>query len=127
MVAPTNTCSMTSGGSRGGKTKDLDDFFGQLDLDDVVFDYLVVENEILEIKDRVRWMALARVHTNKTFSQSAFFKDMRVAWNPEQPMRFMSVGVNLFVVQASCHGDWEQIMFQRAMAIQILGCTTSLI
>ncbi|KAE8776809.1 hypothetical protein D1007_50501 [Hordeum vulgare] len=66
-------------------------FFGQLNLDDEEFDDLVIEEEIPETNDRVHWMALARVHTNKNFSQSAFFKDMRVAWNPAQPVRFQTV------------------------------------
>jgi hypothetical protein len=80
-------------------------FFGQLDLEDEVFDDLVIDEVVPEINERVHWMSLAHVHTDKTFSQSAFFKDMRDAWNPAQPMRFRAVGANLFVMQASCLGD----------------------
>lgn len=112
MATPSDACSATSGGPRGGKTDDLDDFFEQLDLEDEVFDDLAIQEEIPEINDPVRWMALARVHTDKTFSQSTFFKDMRAAWNLAQPVRFRPVGANLFVVQAACLGDWERIMFQ---------------
>ena len=43
------------------------------DLDDVVFD----EKEAPP--DAVRWIALARVHSCKTYSQFWFFKNMRAA------------------------------------------------
>ena len=42
----------------------------------------------------------------------AFYKDMRAAWNPAQLVRFRPVGPKLFVVQASCLGDWERMMYQ---------------
>lgn len=85
---------------------DLGDFFEQLDLTDQAFDDLEIAEDDPEIQESVRWLALARVHTNKSFSQAAFYRDMRAAWNPVQAIRFRLVGSNLFVVQASCLGDW---------------------
>lgn len=113
MASPSDARSATSGGSRADRIGDLDDFFGQLDLEDEVFDDLVIDDEIPEINERVRWMALARVHTDMRAAWNpAFFKDMRAAWNPAQPVKFKPKGANLFVVQASCLGDWERIMYQ---------------
>lgn len=60
--------------------------------------------------ERVCWLARAHVHTEKYFSQAAFFREMKPAWNPTQEVRFRLVGANLFVVQASCLDDWERII-----------------
>uniref|UniRef100_A0A453MHK4 Zinc knuckle CX2CX4HX4C domain-containing protein n=1 Tax=Aegilops tauschii subsp. strangulata TaxID=200361 RepID=A0A453MHK4_AEGTS len=89
----------------------LEEFFDQLDLNDEEFNDVDIDEDP-GIKESVRWLALARVHTEKNFSPSAFYKDMRVAWNPAQLVRFRPVGPNRFVVQASCLGDWERIMTQ---------------
>lgn len=91
---------------------DLGDFIEQLDLGDESFDDLVIDEDDPEISERVRWLALARVHTDKIFSQAAFYRDMRAAWNPARHVQFRSVGPNLFVVQASCLGDYERMMDQ---------------
>ena len=104
--------SGTSGGGGAAKASDLGDFMEQLNLEDEVFDDLVIDEADPEINDSVRWLALARVCTDKTFSQSAFYKNMRAAWNPAQPVRFRLVGPKLFVVQESCLGDWERMMDQ---------------
>lgn len=81
-----------------------------MDLNDEAFDDVVIDEEDPVLKESVRWLALARVHTGKSFSQTAFYRDMRAAWNPAQAIRFRPVGPNLFVVQAACLGDWERIM-----------------
>ena len=103
------TCGSGDGGDSGAKA-DLGDFFGQLDLNDEAFDDVVIDEEDPVLKESVRWLALARVHTGKSFSQAAFYRDMRAAWNSAKQIRFRPVGPNLFVVQAACLGDWERIM-----------------
>ena len=112
MATPPDVRAAMSSGSRGVGMEDLDNFFGQLDLEDEVVDDLGMNEVGPEINERVRWMALARVHTDESFNHSAFFKDMRAAWNAAQPVWFRPVGANLFVVQASCLGNWERIMHQ---------------
>lgn len=112
MDPPADALSGTSAGGGSFGTPDLGDFMEQLNLDDEEFDDLVIDEADPEINESVRWLALARVHTDKTFSQTAFYKDMRAAWNPAQPVRFRPVGPKLFVVQASCLGDWERMMYQ---------------
>lgn len=84
---------------------DLGDFLEQLDLNDESFDDLVIEEDDPAIIESVRWLALARVHADKTFSQVGFYRDMRAAWNPAQQIRFRPISPNLFVVPASCLGD----------------------
>ncbi|KAE8796744.1 hypothetical protein D1007_28191 [Hordeum vulgare] len=112
MEPPADALSGTSAGGGSMGTPDLDDFMEQLNLEDEVFNDLVIDEADPEINESVRWLALARYHTDKSFSQATFFKDMRAAWNLVQPVKFRLVGPKLFVVQASCLGDWERIMDQ---------------
>lgn len=112
MATPSAAQSETSGDVMGPSAGDLDDFFGQLNLAEEEFDDLIIDEADPVINERVRWLALAKVHTEKTFSHAAFFKEMRAAWNPAQQVRSRAVGTNLFVVQASCLGDWERMMNQ---------------
>ena len=88
----------SSGGSGTAKASDLGDFMEQLHLEDADFDDLVIEEDDPAVNEGVRWLALARVHIEKNFSPSAFYKDMRAAWNPAQLVRFWPVGPNRFVV-----------------------------
>ncbi|KAE8805115.1 hypothetical protein D1007_18858 [Hordeum vulgare] len=111
-------------GDSQGNDDDLGDFFEKLDLHEDEFNDVVVKEEAPELLEEIRWIALARVHTPKLFSQTAFYKDMRAAWNCSQQVRFRPIGPNLFVVQVYCLGDWDRIMQQgpwlfRNMAVMI--------
>ncbi|XBH75805.1 hypothetical protein VPH35_102540 [Triticum aestivum] len=110
MATASDAFSSSNRAPQGKADDDFGDFFEKLDLHDEEFEDVVVEEEAPELLEEIRWLALARVHTTKNFSQSAFFKDMRTAWNTTQPVRFRPIGSHLFVVQASCLGDWDRIM-----------------
>ncbi|KAI4979680.1 hypothetical protein ZWY2020_016433 [Hordeum vulgare] len=112
MASPSNANSVASGGAAAAPPHDLEDFFDQLDLTEEEFYNVEIDDEDQGIQDSVRWLALARVHTEKNFFWSAFYKDMRAGWNLAQGVHFRLVGPNRFVVQASCLGDWERIMHQ---------------
>ncbi|KAE8804620.1 hypothetical protein D1007_19675 [Hordeum vulgare] len=89
-----------SGGGTAPAKPDLEDFFNQLDLNGEFAD-VEIDEEDPEVQESVRWLSLARVHTEKNFIQSTFYKDMRAAWNPVQSVWFWPVGPNRFVIQAS--------------------------
>ncbi|XBI61682.1 hypothetical protein VPH35_042443 [Triticum aestivum] len=112
MAAASDAFSSTNLGSQGKADDDLGDFFEKLDLHEEEFEDVVVEEEAPELMEEIPWLALARVQTMKNFSQAAFFKDTRAAWNTAKPVRFRPIGANLFVVQAQCLGDWDRIMSQ---------------
>ncbi|KAI4970481.1 hypothetical protein ZWY2020_001395 [Hordeum vulgare] len=112
MSSRSDAHSAASGGGAAAGNPDLGDFFNLLDLNDEDFDDVEIDVDDPQINGSVRWLSLARVHTEKNFSQSAFYKDMRAAWNLAQSVRFKPVGPNQFVVQASCLGDWERMMMQ---------------
>lgn len=73
------------------------------DLDDVVFDEKDAPPEA------ARWIALARVHSSKPYSQYWFFRNMRSAWDLAQEVKFKPVEDNLYTIQFSCLGDWERV------------------
>ncbi|KAI4995802.1 hypothetical protein ZWY2020_037890 [Hordeum vulgare] len=112
MVAASDAFSTTNLGNQDRTHDDLGDFFEKMDLHEEEFDDVVVEEEAPELIEEIPWLALARVQTMKNFSQPAFFKDMRAAWNTAKPVRFRPIGANMFVVQAHCLGDWDRIMSQ---------------
>ena len=52
-------------------------------------------------------MAIARVHTDKTYTQYWFYRNMRVAWDLAQEVKIRPLEENLYSLQFSCLGDWE--------------------
>ena len=76
------------------------------DLDDLVFD----EKEAPP--DAVLWIAVARVHSSKTYSQFWFFKNMRAAWDLAQEVKFKPLEANLYTIEFSCLGDWERVTLE---------------
>ncbi|KAE8777375.1 hypothetical protein D1007_49848 [Hordeum vulgare] len=104
--------SETSNGDAAAKASDLGDFMEQLNLEHEEFDDLVIEEDDTVVNEGVRWLALARVHMENSFSPTKFYKDMCAAWNTAKPVRFTPVGPNVFVVQAACLGDWERVVEQ---------------
>ncbi|KAE8803460.1 hypothetical protein D1007_20689 [Hordeum vulgare] len=100
---------VASGGAAVTTPQDLEDFFDQLDLNEEEFNDVEIDKEDQGIQDNIWWLALARVHIEKNFSQASFYRDMREAWNLAQGVRFRPVGPNRFVVQASCLGETEEV------------------
>ncbi|XBI42786.1 hypothetical protein VPH35_107637 [Triticum aestivum] len=101
MATPSDAHSATSdGGGSGGlgvAKSDLECYFDQLDLNEEDFDDVVIEEDNPELEESARWLALARVHTSKGFSPTAFYKEMQAAWNPTHEVRFRPVGPNRYV------------------------------
>ena len=62
------------------------------DLDDVVFDEQEAPSE------SPRWVALIKVNTNKTYSQTWFFRNMRSSWDVAQEAKFKPLEENLYSV-----------------------------
>ncbi|KAM3271767.1 hypothetical protein ACQJBY_042147 [Aegilops geniculata] len=76
------------------------------DLDDVIFD-----EKDAPPQGHI-WIALARVNTSKSYSQTWFYRNMRSAWNIAQEAKFKPLEDNLYSVQLSCLGDWERVMHE---------------
>ena len=76
-----------------------------------------IDDDDPELQASVRGLALARVHTNKSFSPSAFYKEMRAAWNPAKEPRWRKIEDNLFTVQFHCLGGLEHCYEYVTLAI----------
>jgi hypothetical protein len=66
--------------------------------------------EVRDSLPEVKWMAAAKLLTTKKFSVTSLESTMRSAWNPAKEVTFRFIEENLFVIQASCLGDWKRIM-----------------
>ncbi|KAM0888857.1 hypothetical protein ACQ4PT_028072 [Festuca glaucescens] len=89
---------------------DLEDRFEGLNLRGEEETDLDFSEEIDELIGDVRWLAIFRVHTSKSFSHVALFKQMRNAWATAQTVTFKAKGENLFLAQFHCLGDWDRVM-----------------
>ncbi|KAM0840031.1 hypothetical protein ACQ4PT_059934 [Festuca glaucescens] len=87
----------------------IDSMFDRLEIAEEEFDDLVLEDDDAELQESTRWLAVARVQCPKTFSHEAFFQQMRNAWNTAREVNIRPIGVNRFVLQCFCLGDWGKV------------------
>lgn len=90
----------------------IESLLNRLELQEDEEEQFVWENEFQGEQVAAKWLAIAKVHTDKGFSPSALYADMRSAWNPAKEPRWRRVNDNLFTVQFGCLGDWNTAMNQ---------------
>lgn len=90
--------------SSGSATSDLEAMMEELGLKEDELQDVIVEDGELPM-EATRWMALARVHTDKPYSQYWFYRNMRVAWDLAQEVKIRPLKDNLYTLQFSCLGD----------------------
>ena len=102
-----------AGGSRVAdrysSTSELESLMAELGLQEEDLDDVVVYEDVVPL-DVTRWMAVARVHIDKPYSQGLFFKDMRAAWDLAQDVTFKPLEANMSTLKFNCLGDWECLM-----------------
>jgi hypothetical protein len=57
----------------------------------------------------MKWMAVAKLLTVKGSSEQSLEETMRAAWNLACELIFRPIEKNLFMMQVSYLGDWDQI------------------
>ena len=104
----------SGGGSseRENSKEDPSVLLNRLNLEDDEKDDLIWEEEVDTSEDQPKWLALARVLTNKNFSQGALIADMRAAWSLAQAVTWRRFNANLFTVQFNCLADWNKALHQ---------------
>lgn len=99
----------TAASSSASAASDLAAMMEELGLkEDELQDVIVDDSELQP--EATRWMAIARVHSDKTYSQYWFYRNMRVAWDLAQEVKIRPLEENLYTMQFSCLGDWERVM-----------------
>ena len=68
--------------SRPGNAEDPSGLLERLHLEENKLDDLMWEDEVDPSSEKLKWLAIARVLTGKSFGQGALMADMRVAWSP---------------------------------------------
>nr|XP_020172133.1 uncharacterized protein LOC109757717 [Aegilops tauschii subsp. strangulata] len=102
-----------SAGSQRRKGKETaEDLLARLTLQEEEEDDFVWEEELPDSLEPAKWLAIARVHTPKSFSPNALYGDMRAAWNPARPVVWRKIKENLFTEQFGCLGDWNKAMLE---------------
>ncbi|KAM0834699.1 hypothetical protein ACQ4PT_063428 [Festuca glaucescens] len=102
--------SETGGPARAGAP--VEELLGRLNLDEEEDAGFVWEEEVKDHEAKVKWLAIAKVHTERGFSPSALYADMRSAWNPAKEVAWRKIEDNLFTIQFACLGDWNKAMLQ---------------
>ena len=95
-----------------GKEKrfDIQELLKNLDLrDSEINDVYLGKEAVASMKQNLRWMAVARVHTLKSFSDVSFREKMESAWGLAREFSFRAVAENLYVLQMFCLGDWLRV------------------
>ena len=100
------------GSQRKGTKESTKDLLARLNLQEKEDDDFVWEEELPDLRSAAKWLAIARVHTPKTFSPSALYGDMRAAWNPAKTVSWRRINENLFTAQFGCLADWNKAMFE---------------
>ncbi|KAM0924194.1 hypothetical protein ACQ4PT_005036 [Festuca glaucescens] len=102
---PTSSC--------GGPDEGIDDMFSHLELnEDELDDVVIGVEEEKEYQQAARWLAIGKVHTNRSFSADALFEKMKVVWILSRDPIFREAGENLFIFQMHCLGDWKKVVHQ---------------
>nr|XP_020155801.1 uncharacterized protein LOC109741133 [Aegilops tauschii subsp. strangulata] len=99
----------TSTQGRQGK-ETTEELLARLNLQEEEDDAFVWEEELPDLREPAKWLAIARVHTTRTFSPNALYGDMRAAWNPAKTIVWRKIKENLFTAQFGCLGDWNKAM-----------------
>ncbi|XBH54775.1 hypothetical protein VPH35_077007 [Triticum aestivum] len=93
----------------GSASSDLEALMEELGLkEDDLQDVVVEDGELPQ--ETTRWMAIARVDTDKAYSQYWLYRGMKVAWDLAQEVKIRPLEDNLYTLQFSCLSDWERVM-----------------
>ncbi|KAM0878449.1 hypothetical protein ACQ4PT_034860 [Festuca glaucescens] len=97
---------------QGKKDYDVQELLKSLNLHEAELNEVVLGKEEIKTWPEVKWLAAAKVLTEKSFSLESLKKTLHAAWTPAREVTFHAVEENLFVLQAHCLGDWNRVMLE---------------
>jgi hypothetical protein len=110
---PMATDHGSSSGAAAGKEPEIDDLLQHLDLrDDELEEVVVGADKAKEYQMVACWLAVAKVHTNRSFSSDVLFGKMKAVSNLSRDPICREAGENLLVFQMHCLGDWKNVVHQ---------------
>jgi hypothetical protein len=65
---------------------------------------------IEENRSSMKWAVIIRVCLKTSFSHTAFYQKMQVAWAVAQEVTFRDIDEFTFIAQFKCYGDWKTAM-----------------
>jgi hypothetical protein len=96
--------------AKGKKDVDVEELRLKLQLSETEKEGVFLKKEESASLPTIKWMAVAKLLTTKTFSEASLANTMRSAWSLARDFTFRPVGENLFIIQVFCLGDWKRIM-----------------
>ncbi|KAM0907580.1 hypothetical protein ACQ4PT_016083 [Festuca glaucescens] len=100
-------------GGQGKKDVDVQELLRSLNLHEAELNEVVLGRDEIKAWPEVKWLAVAKVLTEKSFSLDSLKKTPHAAWTPAREVTFHAVEENLFVLQAHCLGDWNRIKYKK--------------
>jgi hypothetical protein len=101
---------MAAGSSGVRKGASVEDLLQRLKLSEVEKEGVFLAKEDRGSLSEVKWMAVGKLLTKKSFSEESLRRMMMAAWNTGREVTFRATERNLFTIQAHCLGDWKRIM-----------------
>jgi hypothetical protein len=77
--------------------------FGEDELHDLAF-----KEERGVPKERVKWLASARIHASNYFTTQTFEQHMMIGWSPTRELKLPALEDNLFTIHCFFLGDWNK-------------------
>lgn len=101
-----------AGSQRKHGKETTEELLARLTLQEEEEDDFIWEEELPDMVEPAKWLAVARVHTPKSFSPNALYGDMHATWNPAKQVSWRKIKSNLFTAQFVCLGDWKKAMYE---------------
>jgi hypothetical protein len=102
-----------SGGATKNPQKEIDDLLAYLDLrEDELEDVVIRADEVTELPKEARWLAIAEVHTSRSFSPDVFIGKMNAIWNLSRDPNSREARENLFFYPNALSRRLEKVVHQ---------------
>ncbi|KAM0852123.1 hypothetical protein ACQ4PT_051987 [Festuca glaucescens] len=90
--------------------ENIEDMLNRLEITAEEEDAVDLSGLIEENRSSMKWDVIIRVCLKTSFSHTAFYQKMQVAWAVAQEVTFRDIDEFTFIAQFRCYGDWKTAM-----------------